>query len=158
MFSIRVIRTQEIMRLFAILVLASFSLMGMMNRPSFGVLELSVNVQHDYGTLWIGIYDSEEAFLDKERAILKAVKVDNKGRQRVYVNNLMHGEYALALFHDLNGNDEMDFNWVGVPAEPFAFSKPVNSKWRLPEFSEVKVDFNESHKTINTRLLSWWDQ
>lgn len=127
--------------------------------PATGVVELSVDeVHHNYGTLWVGIYDSEEAFLDRNRAKLQAVKVRDLKDKKIYLNDLSYGDYAVAVFHDLNDNGEMDFNWMGVPKEPFAFSRPVASKWRVPKFSEVKIGLYQSRRSIRTSLKSWWDQ
>lgn len=146
------------MRHYFLLALSSLFLLGM-STPTVGMMELSVDqLEHDYGTLWIGIYSSEEAFLDRNQAELRALKVSDLKDKKIYLNNLTYGDYAVAVFHDLNDNGEMDFNWLGVPEEPFAFSRPVASKWRLPKFSEVKVGLYQSHKTIRTPLKSWWDQ
>jgi uncharacterized protein (DUF2141 family) len=132
--------------------------MGVSANP-VGIMELTIeHIQYDHGTLWIGVYPSEEAFLDKSQAKLISVKITSKNTQKVALNELAYGDYAIALFHDLNDNAEMDFNWLGVPQEPFAFSRPAPSKWRLPEFSEVKVGFYQQRKTIHTKLTNWWDQ
>lgn len=142
-----------------LLLLASALLLLGMNRRAAGSMELTINdIEHNYGTLWIGIYASEEAFLDKNQAHLEAVKVSDFKAKHVYLNDLDYGDYAVALFHDLNNNGELDVNWLGVPEEPFAFSRPVPSKWRLPKFSEVKVGLYQSHKTVSTNLKTWWDQ
>lgn len=146
------------MRRYLILAVSAMFLFDM-SAPATGVVELSIDeVQHNYGTLWVGIYDSEEAFLDRDRAELRAVKIRDLKDKKVYLNNLSYGDYAVAVFHDLNDNGEMDFNWVGVPTEPFAFSRPVASKWRVPKFSEVKIGLYQSRRTIRTSLKSWWDQ
>lgn len=142
-----------------LLLLASTLLLLGMNRPAAGSMALTINdIEHNYGTLWIGIYASEEAFLDKNQAHLEAVKVSDFKAKHIYLNDLDYGDYAVALFHDLNNNGELDVNWLGVPEEPFAFSRPVPSKWRLPKFSEVKVGIYQSHKTVSTNLKTWWDQ
>ena len=142
-----------------LLLLASALLLLGMNHPAAGSMELAINdIEHNYGTLWIGLYASEEAFLDKDQAHLEAIKVSDFKEKRIYLNDLDYGDYAVALFHDLNNNGELDVNWLGVPEEPFAFSRPVPSKWRLPKFSEVKVGLYQSHKTVSTNLKTWWDQ
>jgi uncharacterized protein (DUF2141 family) len=142
------------------LFLLSLSVLLLGTSPApVGVMELSIeHIQYDHGTLWIGIYPSEAAFLDKNQAKLISIKIASKNNQKVALHELAYGDYAIALFHDLNDNAEMDFNWLGVPQEPFAFSRPVPSKWRLPEFSEVKVGFYQQRKIIHTKLNSWWDQ
>lgn len=138
--------------------LLSIFLLGMSPAP-VGVMELSIeHIQYDHGTLWIGVYPSEEAFLDKSQAKLISVKITSKNTQKVSLDDLAYGDYAVAVFQDLNDNAEMDFNWLGVPQEPFAFSRPVPSKWRLPKFSEVKVGFYQQRKTVHTKLTNWWDQ
>ena len=144
-------------RYFFLALLAPF-LMDM-SASAVGVMELSVDqLQYNYGTLWIGIYGSEEAFLDRDQADLREIKAHQVKNNKIYLNNLSYGDYAVAIFHDLNDNGEMDFNWMGVPKEPFAFSKPVASKWRVPKFSEVKVGLYQSYKRIHTPLKTWWDQ
>lgn len=124
-----------------------------------GQLELLVqNVKDNHGKIWIGIYPSQEAFLDKSQARLIEVEVAQEKTHKIVVDGLTYGEYAVALFHDLNENDEMDFNWMGVPSEPFAFSRPAPSKWRLPEFDEVKIELSSTHRQVRTDLQTWWEQ
>lgn len=121
-----------------------------------GTLEVRIhNVAHAYGTLWIGVYPSEQAFLDKSQATLLARRVVRRGAQSVELTDLPYGDYAVALFHDLNGNNELDLNWVGIPQEPYAFSRPPASKWRLPYFGEVKVSLAQPHQRISTTLTNW---
>ncbi|MEA2027999.1 MAG: DUF2141 domain-containing protein, partial [Campylobacterota bacterium] len=36
--------------------------------------------------------------------------------------NIPKGHYAIALFHDQNGNGELDYNIFGIPTEGYAFS------------------------------------
>lgn len=145
------------MQRYTILLFSCILLMGISTTP-VGVMELTIeDIEYNHGTLWIGIYPSEAAFLDKSRAKLISVKVSSKNVQTIALNELAYGDYAIALFHDLNDNNEMDLNWLGVPQEPFAFSRPAPSKWRLPEFSEVKVSLYQQKKTIHAKLTNWWD-
>lgn len=146
------------MKAYFLLIILSVFLLGMKS-SSVSELALEINdIQYAYGTLWVAVYASESSFLDKNQAQLISLDVKDKKSHKIILRDLSYGDYAIALFHDLNGNSEMDFNWAGVPAEPFAFSRPVSSKWRLPKFSEVKVGVYQSHKTINTHLATWWDR
>ncbi|MEM9259851.1 MAG: DUF2141 domain-containing protein, partial [Bacteroidota bacterium] len=96
------------------------------------------NVKTAKGTIWVGIYESSEDFLDREKARLVAVKVNMEGRTLVELPDMILGkQYALGLFHDVNDNGEFDTNWLGLPAEPWAFSGRLRSKLRLPRFEEV---------------------
>lgn len=115
------------------------------------------NVKTAQGIIWIGIYDSEENYMIKERAIVEGVNVTQTGSIQINIPDLQYGTYAIAIFHDINGNGELDRNLIGIPSEPYAFSKKPKSKWRLPRFHEVKFDFTSSNQILNAKLAKWWD-
>ncbi|MEM1215597.1 MAG: DUF2141 domain-containing protein [Bacteroidota bacterium] len=142
---------------YLLVVLVALSVANVSETPVAQLELLVQNVRANHGKLWIGIYPSAAAFLDKQQAHLVEVDVRQTATQRVVVEGLAYGEYAVALFHDLNDNDELDFNWMGIPAEPFAFSRPVTSKWRLPEFDEVKIELTSGYQRVRTDLRTWWD-
>lgn len=115
------------------------------------------NVSKDKGIIWIGLYDSADTYLIKEKSILKKIDVSQKGYHEMVIDSLPYGTYAMALFHDVNANGEMDRNLLGIPSEPYAFSKKPKSKWRLPKFDEVKFNFSQDVQEIDTKLKKWWD-
>lgn len=115
------------------------------------------NVSKNSGIIWIGLYDSADNYLIKEKSILKKIDVTQKGYHEMVIDSLPFGTYAMALFHDVNANGEMDRNLLGIPSEPYAFSKKPKSKWRLPKFDEVKFNFSQEVQEIDTKLKKWWD-
>jgi uncharacterized protein (DUF2141 family) len=114
------------------------------------------NIQEEIGMIWIGIYDSEENFLVKERAIVKGYTVEQPGRIHISLPDLPYGTYAIAIFHDLNNNGYLDQNILGIPSEPFAFSRRPKSKFRMPKFDEVAVTFSPDQQEITLPLKTWW--
>ncbi len=115
------------------------------------------NVRKPYGTIWIGVYQSADDFLDREKARLVAVKVDEAGRAVIEIPDLLPGEdYALGIFHDINDNGEFDTNWLGLPAEPWAFSGELKSRLRLPRFEEVSFIFKLQAPRQVLRLRTWF--
>lgn len=115
------------------------------------------NVKEAKGTIWVGIYDSEDNYLVKEKAIVQGFKVERVGDARFSIPGLPFGTYAVALFHDINDNGELDRNFLGIPTEPFAFSRPPRSKWRLPSFNEVAFQFQASSQRLRMSLREWYD-
>jgi len=140
------------LQLVVLLLLAGNSLFG----PPEGRLIIEIGqVERPQGTIWIGIYNSESTYLIKEKAIIKKVPVYQKGNAVVEINSLPYGTYAVALFHDINGNGTLDQNFFGIPTEPYAFSRPPASKWRLPYFREVAFPFRSSSQKLRTSLRKW---
>ena len=126
--------------------------------PADGQLIIEVgNVKEAKGTIWVGIYDSEDNYLVKEKAIVQGFKVERTGDARFSIPGLPYGTYAVALFHDINDNGELDRNFFGIPTEPFAFSRPPRSKWRLPNFNEVSFQFQANAQRLRISLREWYD-
>ncbi len=114
------------------------------------------NIQQAKGQIWLAIYDSPKHFLNKEYAVvLDKYEVVKKGSQIYEVKNLPHGTYAIAAFHDLNGNNELDQSLIGAPKEPYAFSQTLKSKWRAPKFEEVQFQFKATQQKVRLALEYW---
>lgn len=52
---------------------------------------------------------------------------------------VLPGDYAIAAFYDLNGNQKLDKNLLGAPKEPVAVSNHVSAKWAVPEFAAARI-------------------
>jgi len=55
------------------------------------------------------------------------------------------GDYAIAVFQDLNNNQALDTNFFGIPKEPYGFSGG-NRTMGAPDFSEAKFSLDEHDK------------
>ncbi len=114
------------------------------------------NIEEAKGHVWIGVYDSQKNFLQKDAAmILIGEKIRQTGSIQVEVKDLSYGTYAVALFHDVNDNGTLDQGILGIPKEPYVFSKPLKSKWRAPTFEDVKFSFNSSTQDLQLGLEEW---
>ena len=56
---------------------------------------------------------------------------------RIPFDGLTSGDYAVALFHDENGNGKLDTHW-GIPTEGFGFSNHPKLRWRAPKYKEAQ--------------------
>ena len=122
-----------------VLSMATITAAPITDPPITKTLQLAVtNVEVDAGMIWVGIYTGEEDFLNKEKARLVGVRVTTTGVAHIDLPDMEIGrEYALALFHDIDNDGEMNRNWIGLPSEPWAFSGEPKTRLRLPRFSEV---------------------
>lgn len=64
--------------------------------------------------------------------------------------DLTPGSYAVAVFHDLNGNGELDRTALGLPSEPYGFSNDVG-RFSPPSFERalVRVDDREASVVVS---------
>jgi len=73
-----------------------------------------------------------------------------RGETAVTINNIPNGEYALAVFHDKNGNKELDTNWLGIPKEDVGFSNAKMKTFGPPSFKEcaIRLDSDAEIKVV----------
>ena len=113
------------------------------------LIEVS-NIKTAKGRIWVGVYDNPNHLFEQDKAIVKGKKISKTGKIYLTINQLSYGDYVVALFHDVNGNGKLDQNALGVPTEPYAFSKSPKTKWRLPKFDEIKFYFRKDNQVLRT--------
>ena len=101
----------------------------------------------DKGSVYLGLYNKKGDFLKEDVAFANA-KVKVAGNKVSYIfKNLPVGEYAVAVYQDVNNNGKCDRNMIGYPTEGFGFSKNYRPKLSAPAFDEVKIAVKQSTKT-----------
>lgn len=77
----------------------------------------------DSGTVYIGVYDEDSKFTRLGKEVKSVVVPASKAKLSGTIKNLpLGGSYAVFSFQDLNGNGKLDFDKLGKPEEPVAFS------------------------------------
>ena len=62
------------------------------------------------------------------------------------------GRYAVAVYHDSNGNDRFDRTLVGLPAEGYGFSNDAPTATGLPPFEAVRFAVKAGETTVRIAL------
>ncbi|ABI78213.1 conserved hypothetical protein [Hyphomonas neptunium ATCC 15444] len=114
-------------------------------------IEVQVNGVHAEGILTVELYKPSSRDFLKKASRLKRIRVPAEdGSQTVCFNVDAAGSYALAAYHDINGDRELDRQWNMLPAEPFALSNNQKLKLRMPKFEEAA--FKAGEQTTVVRL------
>ena len=93
-------------------------------------------VTSDTGQILVAVYNKAEGFLKKGHAIKGFRTQAVAGVTEMEIYNLPEGQYALAIYHDENSNDELDTNWLGIPKEPIGFSNAKMKAFGPPGFKD----------------------
>jgi uncharacterized protein (DUF2141 family) len=97
-------------------------------------------------------YNTREGFLKSGKwAFSKAVKPGGKSEFSIPVD-LPKGEWAVAITQDMNNNDKIDKNMLGIPTEPYAFSNNIRPTLAAPNFDECKFVVDGPGKVISIVL------
>ena len=97
-------------------------------------------------------YNTREGFLKSGKwAFSKAVQPGGKSEFTLPID-LPKGEWAVAITQDLNNNNKIDKNFLGIPTEPYAFSNNVRPTMAAPGFDECKFLVDGPGKVVSIVL------
>ncbi|MDO4790337.1 MAG: DUF2141 domain-containing protein [Porphyromonas sp.] len=134
--------------------LLAFALLASLSITAYAQHKLSIQVkgiETQSGNIMVGLFNNSETFLKKP---FKEAAVAVIGTSElVEFDELESGAYAVSIFHDENGNGELDRGEYGIPLEKFGFSNNVIPKMGPPSFEECKINI-ESDTQIEIKLIS----
>tara|TARA_R110001606_G_scaffold112962_1_gene240071 strand:- start:718 stop:1164 length:447 start_codon:yes stop_codon:yes gene_type:complete len=116
--------------------------------PFLGMSQYSLSVEvqgvkSSIGNINIAIYNRSQGFLKFEE-VFKVDRIAAKEATTTFkIMDLPNGEYAVAIFHDENGNDKLDTNWLGIPKESVAFSNAKIMTFGPPSYRECAFNLNK---------------
>ncbi len=113
--------------------------------------DLTVTVtglQSDSGDVHIALYDTADAF-PKSDGMLSEAQAKPADRQATWVfKDLKPGTYAIAAYHDANGNHSFDQGLFGVPLEDYGFSMGARAFLSAPSFTDAAFPVPEEGRTV----------
>lgn len=111
-------------------------------------LEVS-GLKPNEGMLMVAIYASAETFF-KKPAWMTAQKVSTATLQ-IPVCGLNVDEIAITAFQDMNGNQKLDSNPIGIPTEPYAASGS-SATFGAPTWKDTKVPYKAATAPIPVKF------
>ena len=98
------------------------------------------------GELHIAIYDSKKAF-EEDRGeqggpapgIVDGFIIAATPGKFSHDFDLPTGAYAIGVFHDVNGNNSLDTNFLGIPKEQYGFGNDATGSFGPPSFDEAAI-------------------
>lgn len=105
------------------------------------------------GNLTITVYpDDADRFLAKGGKLLRArVPVVVPLTESCFALPAV-GSYAIAVYHDANGDHDFNRTFVGMPAEGYGFSNNPVTKLGLPAFKEVRFAAKAGDNPVYIKL------
>jgi uncharacterized protein (DUF2141 family) len=121
-----------------------------------GEVKLYVDVQGvraSQGLIAVTLYpDIPGKFLAKRGSLYVGRVPAHQGTTRACIYVPRPGTYAVALYHDADGDRHFKRNMLGMPAEAYGFSNNPGTFFGIPSFSSVRVPVHGPETRISVRL------
>ncbi len=112
-----------------------------------------VNGVKAQGILVVEVYANDSKnFLETDGRLRRARVAAEDGSQEVCLDVPGPGIYAVASYHDQDGDRKFDKKWNRMPDEPFALSNNPKLKLRKPRFKEAAIETDDAGAQIVLNL------
>lgn len=118
-----------------------------------GDLEIRVGgVNNGDGRVMVAVFDAAERFMGDNTQKAALMLPAQKGVVRAVIGDLPSGTYAISVYHDANGNQELDTNMLGMPREGYGFSNDARGVAGPPSFQAAAFEIGADPAVIELRL------
>lgn len=103
------------------------------------------DIRESEGRLMIQVANSGKGFeFSEDSAAPPPVAISQlaEAGEMTFEVTLPPGIYGARVLHDLNGNGEMDSNFVGIPKEPWAFSNNATGRLGPAKWQDAKFEIS----------------
>ena len=129
---------------FSLFTISVLLLIGTAPAAADSITVVIENIEQDQGKIMLQFLSGETEFEGKRDATGNFAVKALSGAMRISTSNLPAGDYAIRVLHDVNDNDELDTNYIGLPIEPYAFSNNATGNFGPPSWDAVMFTLSGS--------------
>ncbi len=114
-----------------------------------GSLTVEVHNIEKAGEMHLAIYNDANVFENDDgekggaaKGILQGVIEPVETGTAIYEFEIPDGTYAIGIFVDVNYNNKMDRNFLGIPKEQYGFSNNAKGSFGPPSFEDAAFTLN----------------
>ncbi len=111
--------------------------------------------QQAHGELAYLVFASSSGFPgDRDKALRHGFLPIPSNAQHLRIDtDLPPGIYAVTVYEDLNNNQKLDHNFIGIPSEPVGASDNPPARFGPPRFDECSFHLGDTAQTITITLV-----
>lgn len=115
-------------------------------------IRVTINGVGAGGILSVGLYNDPEHFL-KKKGRKQRIRIPVMASQHTVCFDIKQpGTYAVAVYHDVDGNHKLRKRWNMTPNEPFGLSNNPEQHFGFPKFRDSAFTANDSGANIMINL------
>ena len=136
-----------------ILLVVVLTVRGMQEPDNTGDLVVIITgLENNDGQIMIALNNSEEDYNAKGRAF-RSIKTEIEQLTFSWsCTAIPFGEYAVKVYHDEDGDGELDTNFLGIPTEYYGFSNNARGSFGPASWDDAKFLFHTKKDTIAIRV------
>jgi len=149
-------KTKIIKRYYSVCILFLIFAFGMSVKSQNVEITLT-DVRSTKGQIVVSAFTDNQSFINNKMFMMKNFAKTNMSNGKMTVKfDIEPGTYGFVILDDENSNNEMEYNFLGIPKEGFGFSNYIHSGFKRPNFDDFKIKINKNQNvriTIKTTYM-----
>lgn len=127
----------------AAILIASHTVAQSQAGQSLAGIVMQINsLKTNEGIIVCDLYATGKGFPNKPDRAISRVTVRPKNNQATCAfTDAKAGRYAVAIWHDVDNDNKLGSNWIGIPSEPVGSSNNAKGRMGPPKFQDAAFDF-----------------
>ena len=120
-----------------------------------GDLKLEIHGKEIGGkALYVAVYSAEHAqdFPKRDQNARTGKVVATSDVAELLMPDFASGDYAVAVYADINGNNKLDINILGIPTEPVGMSRDAKGRFGPPSYSDAVFKITDGITPVKIQL------
>lgn len=130
------------MRYLFVILLGVFGL-GPAGEEAADIEIVVTNITTLKGSVEVGVFNKPKFFLRKDKEYKTYSQKVTNDTMVFVLKGLKKDDYAISIYHDINSDNECNLNFLGIPVEPYGFSKNFKPKLSKPSFNDCKINTSQ---------------
>ncbi len=130
------------MKYLFLLLLSVFGL-GPAEEETADIQIVVTNINTLKGSVEVGVFNKPKWFLRKGKEYKTYSQKVTSDTMVIVLKGLKKDDYAISLYHDVNSDSECNLNFLGIPVEPYGFSRNFKPKLSKPSFNDCKINTSQ---------------
>jgi uncharacterized protein (DUF2141 family) len=97
--------------------------------------------KHEQGMARVALFLDAQGWPDQEGSVFATAVVPiSAGKAFAVFEEVSAGPFAVSVFHDVDGNGELDSDTLGIPSEDYGFSRDARDLFGPPSFKAAQIE------------------
>jgi uncharacterized protein (DUF2141 family) len=118
-----------------------------------GVVRVEFSGLRSVGEVRVALFESEAAWKTTTQAVRSATVPVHDGVAAAVFEGLAPGAYGVMAYHDRNANKKLDTLPIGMPTEPYGFSRNARGMFGPPAWKKASFTLGAGETDVEAIAL-----
>ena len=117
-----------------------------------GDVTITVISPEAQGEIRFRLHNDAKGFAKGDNSFARMGMTAINGKASITLHNVPKGDYAVVAFQDVDGNQVLSRNLVGIPVEPYGFSNDASATLSQPSFAQAAFTVDDQPISLTIHL------